>query len=95
MPRGNETHRRHETGTAVRSHVLRRATWHDEIEQVPLAERCMQRPQPVFLHARELGEAERESCIVAEGAEITDVIGRYARLRAQGHAATLHAAARL
>ncbi len=50
------------------------AARHDEVEQVALAERLLGGPQQQLLQARELREAECESRIVAECAEVAEVI---------------------
>src|SRR5512139_582919 len=50
------------------------AARHDEIHWIALPEYAFHRPQPQFLEARELCEAESESGIVAERAKIAQVV---------------------
>src|SRR5690242_14427868 len=51
------------------------ATGDDRIEQIALAERSLDRAKQLLLQARELCQPEREARIVAECAEIAQVIG--------------------
>ena len=50
-------------------------TGHHEIQQIALSERACRGAQPVLLEPRELGETEGEARVVAERAEVAEVIG--------------------
>jgi hypothetical protein len=61
----------------------------DIVHREPMAEQREVRAQHVFLEAGELREPEREAAVVAEIAEIAQVIGDALALRAPARAATM------
>ena len=73
--------------------VVVHAAGDDDVHQQPMAERGEIGPQHILLQARELGEAERETGVVAEVAQVAQVVGDALALeqeRAQPRGARRH-----
>ena len=62
-------------GRGLGREVARDAARHDVVHREPVAEQREVRAQHVLLQARELREAEREAAVVAEIAEVAQVVG--------------------
>ena len=70
-------------GRCLAGEVYPSASRYDRIEEVSLAECALGLAQQLLLHPRELGERERKSRIVAERAQVAQVIGEALELEAK------------
>src|SRR5688572_13731130 len=64
--------------------IYRDPPWYYPVHEVAVAEKLAVGPQQVFLEARELRQPEGQAAIVAEVAEVAEVVGDALALEQQG-----------